>query len=71
MSQLSRTAQQVFEEARIDLRKAIYDALEKVKQETGLQPSALDISVDIISSGPQFEKPEELFLGDVRVEFKV
>ena len=64
-------ADAVMQEARADIRAAIHAALEKIKTQTGIQPTGMSIYVDIISTGPQWGKDPDYLLGEVDVEFCV
>ena len=68
---MTRTADAVIQEARADIRAAIHAALEKIKAQTGMQPSGMSIHVDIVSTGPQWDREPEHLLGEVEVEFRI
>jgi hypothetical protein len=53
------------------MSEAVLAALKKVEMETGIQPSEVDVRIEMISSGPQFDGREEHYLGEVSIDFKV
>lgn len=68
---MTKTAEDVLNEARADIRTAINNALVKIKAETHFNPSEVSIYVDMVSTGPQFDREPEYALGQVDVKFKV